>query len=116
MSSIVKSVISLDILDKIDIRVGTIMTVKDIEKSHKMVKLIVNFGDFERCILVGMKKERENPKEIEGKQALFIVNLAPKKMFGEVSEGMLFDIGYADGITPVLAQPESFVPNGTRVG
>lgn len=116
MNSNVKPVISIDELDKIDIRVGTIVTVEDIEKSDKMVKLIVDFGDFERCILVGMKKERENPKEIEGQQALFVVNLAPKKMFGEVSEGMLFDIGYSSGITPVLAQPEKPIPNGTKAG
>jgi len=37
-------------------------------------------------------------------------------MMGEVSEGMLFDIGYADKITPVLAVPEKAVPNGTRAG
>jgi hypothetical protein len=37
-------------------------------------------------------------------------------MFGELSEGMLFDIGYADGITPVLAIPEKQVPNGVRAG
>jgi tRNA-binding EMAP/Myf-like protein len=42
------------------------------------------------------------------------VNLEPKRMAGELSEGMLFDLGYADGITPVLAVPESPVPNGTR--
>jgi tRNA-binding protein len=76
----------------------------------------VDFGDFKRTILVGMKGERANPKEIEGKQALFVVNLAPRKMAGELSEGMLFDIGYADGITPVLAQPEKSVPNGTSAG
>jgi tRNA-binding EMAP/Myf-like protein len=63
-----------------------------------------------------MKQERQNPKEIEGKQALFVVNLEPKKMMGEVSEGMLFDIGYADDITPVLAMPEKPVPNGARAG
>ena len=63
-----------------------------------------------------MKKERENPREIEGRQALFVVNLEPKKMMGEVSEGMLFDLGYADGIVPALAIPERNVPNGTRAG
>ena len=47
---------------------------------------------------------------------MFLVNLEPRKMMGELSEGMLFDIGYADGITPVLALPEKPVPNGTRVG
>lgn len=112
----IKENITLDVLNKIDIRVGTIKLVEDIEKSDKLVKLTVDFGEFTRTILVGMKGERDNPKEIEGKQALFVVNLAPKKMAGEISEGMLFDIGYADGIIPVLAQPEKEVPNGTRVG
>ncbi len=116
MNASVKPNITLDVLDKIDIRVGTIISVDDIKSSNKLVKLSVDFGDFIRTILVGMKGERENPKEIEGKQALFVVNLAPKKMAGELSEGMLFDIGYADGIVPVLAQPENTVPNGTRVG
>ncbi|APF26186.1 putative tRNA binding domain protein [Clostridium sporogenes] len=112
----VKANINMNVLDKIDIRVGTIKLVEDVEKSDKLVKLSVDFGEFNRTILVGMKGERDNPKEIEGKQALFVVNLAPKKMAGEVSEGMLFDIGYADGIIPVLAQPEKPIPNGTRVG
>ncbi|HBJ2608498.1 tRNA-binding protein [Clostridium botulinum] len=112
----IKANINMDVLDKIDIRVGTIKLVEDVEKSDKLVKLSVDFGEFSRTILVGMKGERDNPKEIEGKQALFVVNLASKKMAGEVSEGMLFDIGYADGIIPVLAQPEKPTPNGTRVG
>ena len=77
----------------------------------------VDFGDHTRSILVGMKKERQNPKaEIEGKQALFVVNLEPRKMAGELSEGMIFDIGYADKVVPVLALPEKPVPNGTRAG
>jgi tRNA-binding EMAP/Myf-like protein len=76
----------------------------------------VNFNGFQRNILAGMKQEREDPRSIEGRQALFVVNLAAKKMMGEISQGMLFDIGYADGITPVLAVPESAVPDGTRAG
>lgn len=63
-----------------------------------------------------MKQERENPQEIVGRQTLFVVNLEPKRMAGEMSEGMLFDIGYLDGITPVLAVPERAVPNGVRSG
>ena len=112
----IKPTLSFDVLDKVDIRVGTIKLVEDVQGSDKLVKLTVDFGDHKRSILVGMKQERQNPKEIEGKQALFVVNLKPKKMMGEVSEGMLFDIGYADGITPVLAVPEKQVPNGTRAG
>ncbi len=112
----IKELIEINLLDKIDIRVGTIKSVEDIKKSDRLVKLSVDFGDFMRTILVGMKGERDDPKEIEGLQALFVVNLAPKKMAGEISEGMLFDIGYADGIVPVLAQPEKPMPDGTRVG
>jgi tRNA-binding protein len=80
------------------------------------MKLTVNFGDHSRTILAGIKKERANPREIEGRQALFVVNLEPRKMAGEISEGMMFDIGYADGTTPVLSVPERPVPNGTRAG
>ncbi len=66
---------------------------------------------------MGIKKERDNPKgDIEGKQALFVVNLEPKKMAGQLSEGMIFDIGYSDGILPALAVPEREVPNGSRAG
>ena len=112
----VKHNIKLELLEKIDIRVGTIELVEDVEGSDKLVKLTVDFGDRKRSVLVGMKKEREDPKEIVGKQALFVVNLEPRKMMGQVSEAMLFDIGYADGIRPVLAVPEKPVPNGTRAG
>lgn len=112
----VKPTIAFDLLDKIDVRVGTIELVEDVKGSDKLVRLTVNFGDHKRNILAGMKQEREDPKEIEGKQALFVVNLEPRKMMGEISEGMLFDIGYADKITPALAVPEGPVPDGSRAG
>jgi tRNA-binding protein len=112
----VKPTISFDVLERIDVRVGTIEMVEDVQGSEKLVRLTVNFGDHKRRILAGMKQERQDPKEIEGQQALFVVNLEPKQMMGELSEGMLFDIGYADGITPVLAVPETRVPNGARAG
>lgn len=112
----VKPTISIDLLNQIDVRAGTIESVEDIPKSDKLVALRVNFGDHHRTIVAGLKQERANPKEIEGKQALFVVNLEPRSMRGVVSEGMLFDLGYADGIKPVLAVPESPVPDGTRAG
>jgi len=96
----VKPTISPELLNQIDIRVGTILTVTAVPDSEKLVALEVSFGDHRRTVLAGMKRERANPREIEGKQALFAVNLAPRKMAGMVSEGMLFDIGYSDGITP----------------
>jgi tRNA-binding protein len=111
-----KPVISFADLDRIDIRVGTIVAVDEIAGSDKLLRLTVDFGDHRRIILAGMKQEREHPREIEGQQALFVVNLEPKKMMSEISEGMLFDIGYADGIKPALAVPERMVPDATRAG
>jgi len=111
-----KPMIPHDVLDKVDIRVGTIELVDEVAGSDKLVRMIVDFGDRKRTVLVGMKKERTDPKEVEGMQALFVVNIEPRKMMGQVSEAMLFDIGYADGITPILAVPEKPVPPGTRAG
>ncbi len=112
----IKELVTIDDLAKLDIRVGTIEAVDDVEDSKKLVKLTVNLGDQTRTILAGMKQEREDLTEIIGQQALFVVNLAPRKMAGVMSEGMLFDLGYEDGVTPALATPERPVPNGTRAG
>jgi tRNA-binding protein len=112
----VKPSIPLSALEALDIRVGTIEKVEEVPKSDKLLRLTVGFGDHRRTILAGMKQERENPREIEGRQALFVVNLEPRRMMGEVSEGMLFDLGSADGVLPALAVPERAVPDGTRAG
>jgi len=112
----VKPAIPFTALEAVDVRVGTIVAVEDVPKSDKLLRLIVDFGDHTRRILAGMKQERANPAEIVGRQALFVVNLEPRRMMGEVSEGMLFDLGYADGVAPALAVPEWPVPNGTRAG
>jgi tRNA-binding protein len=112
----VKPTITKDLLERVDIRAGTIKLVEDVKGSDKLIKLTVDFGDHTRTILVGMKQERDDPKQIEGMQTLFVINLEPRKIMGEVSEGMLLDVGYDDGIKPVLALPEAEVPNGTRAG
>ena len=112
----VKPAIPFSALEAVDIRVGKIVSVDDVPKSDKLLRLTVDFGDHTRRILAGMKKERANPHEIVGCQALFVVNLEPKRMAGEVSEGMLFDIGFADGVKPALAVPERPMPNGVRAG
>ena len=112
----IKAIVGMEALEALDIRVGTIERVEEVPRSEKLMKLTVNFGDHTRTMLAGIKRERRNPKEIEGRQALFVVHLEPRKMAGEISDGMLFDIGYADGVTPVLSIPERPVPNGTRAG
>ena len=112
----VKPEVSLADLDKLDIRVGTILSVADVAGADKLVVLRVGFGDHERTIVSGMRQERSDIQAIVGRQALFVVNLAPRKMKGVLSQGMVFDIGYADAVTPVLAVPEAAVPDGSRAG
>lgn len=112
----IKPLVPISALETLDVRVGTIESVEDFANSRKLVRLTVNFGDHRRTVLAGMKQERPDPAGIRGRQALFVVNLAPRAILGEVSEAMLFDLGFADGITPVLAVPEYPVPDGTRAG
>lgn len=112
----IKPTVPFDVFSQVDVRVGTIRAIADIPNSSKLVRLTVDFGNEERTILAGLKKERSNLETLVGRQTLFVVNLEPRRMAGEVSHGMLFDVGYADGITPCLAVPEVPVPDGTRMG
>ncbi len=115
-ASPIKPEITIEDLLRVDIRAGTIRAVEEVAGSKKLVKLLVDFGDHSRVILSGMKGERADLAQLVGRQTLFVVNLAPRRMAGEVSHGMLLDIGDADGIVPALAVPERPVPDGSRAG
>jgi len=112
----IKAAITYEEFNRLDVRVGSIQRVEEMDGADSLMRLIVDFGDHKRTVIAGIKKEREDPREIEGRQALFVVNLEPRRIRGELSEAMLFDIGYPDGIIPVLAVPEKPVPDGTRAG
>lgn len=112
----IKPTIPFEQLDGIDIRIGTIESVSEVPDSRKLMRFVVDFGDHTRTVLAGMKQERDEFESMVGMQTLFVVNLEPRKMAGEVSEAMFFDLGYADGIQPALAVPERPVPAGTRAG
>ena len=107
--------ISKAAFDALDIRVGRIEGVDNVEGTDKLVALRVDFGDHKRTIVAGIRLERD-ASALVGRQSLFVVNMEPRNMRGITSEGMLFDIGYADGILPALAIPERDVPNGARAG
>ena len=108
----VKPVVPFSLFEQLDIRLGTIRSVEEVAGSRKLMKLHVSFGDHNRDILAGIKQERADPTVLIGQQALFVVNLEPRKMAGQLSEGMLFDIGSADGLLPALAVPERPLPDG----
>jgi tRNA-binding protein len=85
----IKPIVTRKALEALDIRIGTIVLVEDLPKSSRLVRLTVDFGDHRRRIIAGLKTEREEPREIQGRQSLFVVNLEPRTIMGEVSEGML---------------------------
>jgi len=78
----IKPTVSFADLDKIDVRVGTIVRVEGVAGADKLARFIVDFGDSRRTVPAGIKQKRGDPREMEGGQALFVVNLEPKKMIG----------------------------------
>ena len=90
MAAEIKKEVSFDVFGQLDFRAGTILKVEDVEKSTKLTKLTVDLGEEEpRTIVCSLREVREDYKTVEGKQALFIVNLAPRKIMGIESHGML---------------------------
>jgi tRNA-binding protein len=78
--------------------------------------LTVDFGDRTRSIVAGIRTERSSLGSVVGVQALFVLNVPQKTIRGHRSEGMLFDVGFADGLQAAFAQPEWPMPDGVRVG
>lgn len=106
--------VTLDDLQKLDIRIGTFKEVTPVEGSEKLYCEIVDFGPEvgTRQILSGIRKYF-TPEELVGKQALFIVNLEPRQMMGLESQGMLLATDNENG--PVLLTPEEEVPEGAGI-
>jgi methionyl-tRNA synthetase len=109
-----ESEISIDDLVKVELRVGQIIACERMEKSDKLLKLHVQFGEFGvRNILSGIAKTYQ-PEQLLNKQAVFVFNLKPRKMMGMESQGMLVVAEKEDG-TVVIMSPEISVPNGSRL-
>ncbi len=104
--------IHFDDFAKIDIRIGKIVTAQAMEGSGKLLKLQVDFGEFQRQILSGIAKFY-TPEELVGKQCPFIINLEPRIMMGLESQGMLLATGTQD--TAVLLHPDKEVPEGSEI-
>jgi tRNA-binding protein len=111
-----KKEIDPGVLEQLDVRAGTILAVDAVAGADRLALLTVRFGDRERSIVAGIRTERPSLDAIVGSQALFVVNLPVKTIRGHRSEGMLFDIGFADGLRPAFAVPEWPVPDGVRAG
>lgn len=106
--------ITIDDVVKVDLRVGTIIECKEVEGSDKLLCSQVDFGDLGiRQVFSGIKKWY-TPADLLHQQGLFIVNLKPRKMMGQESQGMMLLAKDAEGKT-IMVSPQSPVPNGTKL-
>jgi methionyl-tRNA synthetase len=108
-----KETVAFDDFAKMDIRIGEIVAAEKMEKSKKLLKLQVNDGFITRTILSGIA-EHFAPEDLVGKQVTFLANLAPRKMMGIESEGMILMAEDADG-SLALVQPNRQIWNGGTV-
>jgi methionyl-tRNA synthetase len=107
-----KAEISFDDFSKMDIRIGTIMKAERVEKSKKLLKLEVNTGIDTRTVMSGIA-EHYSPEEMVGKQVTILVNLAPRKIMGVESKGMILMAAHKDGKLRLLQPSEKVEPGST---
>jgi methionine--tRNA ligase beta chain len=98
---------------KIDLRIGKILSVEDIEGLDKLYKLTVDVGEEEPRTVIAGVKEFIKPQDLEGKSIAFVANLEPKEVRGVLSEGMLL-AAEVDG-KPILITPEEEAEPGTPI-
>ncbi len=112
-SANLKAEISIDDFAKIDLKTGTILSAEKIEKADKLLKLEIDLGFEKRTILSGIAKHF-SPEEIIGKQVVVVANLAPRKMRGIESNGMILMAEDKEGKL-YFVKPESVIANGSEV-
>jgi methionyl-tRNA synthetase len=109
----IKETIDFESFSKMDLRVGEITAAEKVEKSKKLLKLAVNDGQKERIILSGIAEHFE-PADVIGRKVCFLANLAPRKIMGQESEGMILMAEDADGSLAFM-QPSNSVWNGASI-
>lgn len=110
----IKETIEFETFEKLDIRVATVIECERVPKTDKLLRFLLDDGLNKRTILSGIAAYYPNPEELVGQQVCFIANLAPRKMRGILSEGMILSAENADG-TLALVKPASLVSPGSQV-
>ena len=110
----VKKEVTYDDFEKLDIRVGTILSCEKVKKSNKLLKFEIADGLENRTILSGIA-QYYNPEDLVGKQVCFIANFPPRKMMGLESQGMILSAVNFDGTLSVIT-PQREVKPGSQVG
>jgi len=105
--------ISIDDLMKVEVKIGTVRTAEPVPETDKLLRLTVDFGEEAgpRQIVSGIRAYVNEPDDLIGRQLAFVTNLAPRKIKGLESNGMLFAVGQDD--TFAFLSPDRPVPPGT---
>ena len=110
-----KEEITFDDFTKIDLRTATILEAEKVEKADKLLKLTVDTGVDVRTVVSGIA-ESFTPEEVIGKQVMILLNLAPRKIRGIESQGMLLLTTKPDGKLSFVTPDDSSVENGIEIG
>ena len=105
--------ISFEDFKKLDIKIGKILSAEKIPDSEKLIKLVVDDGEGERQLIAGIGEAYPDVEELVGKEIPILANLEPKKLMGEMSEGMILAADN-EGL-PVLIHPDKEIPPGSIV-
>lgn len=107
--------ISIDEFTRIDVRVGNVLEAKNQEGSDKLIRLVVDLGEKSpRIIFTGVRPFGYTPEDFLGKLFFFVANLAPKKMMGEESQGMILAVESDDGSKPIFISAAG-MPVGVKI-
>lgn len=106
--------ITLDDFVKVDLRVATVLTAEKVEKADKLLRLTVDLGFEQRQIVAGIAKAYA-PESLVGRKVVIVANLAPRKLRGIESNGMIVAASFGEHGTPALASFLEEVPNGSRL-
>lgn len=108
-----KAEITYDDFDKCQFQVGLVLSCEEIPKSKKLLKFEIQVGGSTRQILSGIKQYYK-PEELIGKRVMVLVNLKPREIAGQMSEGMILSAADEDGNLAVMT-PERFMPAGAEI-
>ena len=109
-----EGIINFSDWEKLDLRVGQIIEIEDIENADKLYKLSIDIGSETRTVCAGIK-QYYSKDDLKGKKIIFLTNLAPRKMKGITSEGMILAAVNEDESEVVLISPESEIEVGSKV-
>ena len=111
-----KAEITYDDFAKLDLRVVEVLECSKVEKADKLLQFKLKMGDEIRTVVSGIAKFYENPEALIGKKLVLVANLAPKKIRGIVSHGMLLSAATDDdSLLQVLQVTHEDIPSGSTV-